>query len=150
MDSNLSLDYLVIRSTLSFWSRFHQHFTSAFFCTKFWHQKLQSCVLGLKFFGAKIWAKKRTQNVDKIDYCLGIFGPWMHPMQFLSVSYFFLSFFNTICVFLLNCLRNSSDYAHNNVKSANEYNMGINQLTMPSDKLQRFYVFQLCISIQNL
>ncbi len=28
------------------------------FCTKFWRQKLQSCVLGLKFFGAKISAKK--------------------------------------------------------------------------------------------
>jgi hypothetical protein len=29
----------------------------------FWRQKLQSCILGLKFFGAKISA----QNVDEID-----------------------------------------------------------------------------------
>jgi len=35
------------------------------FRTKFWRQKLQSCVLGLKFFVAKI----SVQNVDEIDNC---------------------------------------------------------------------------------
>jgi len=38
-------------------SQFHQRFTLAFFCTKFWRQKFPSCVLGWKFFGAKILAK---------------------------------------------------------------------------------------------
>jgi len=37
-------------------------FYSCVFCTKFWSQKLQSCVLGLKIFGAKILAK----NVQKM------------------------------------------------------------------------------------
>jgi len=32
---------------------------------KFWHQKLQSCGLGLKFFGAKILEKMLPQNVDE-------------------------------------------------------------------------------------
>jgi len=49
-------------------SQFHQRFMRAFFCTKFWPQKLQSCVLGLRFFGTKILYKKmRAQNVDEID-----------------------------------------------------------------------------------
>jgi hypothetical protein len=39
------------------WSQFHQHFTCTFLPI-FWRQKLQSCVLGLEFFGAKISAKK--------------------------------------------------------------------------------------------
>jgi len=39
---------------ISYWSQFHQHFTSAFFVQKFGAKKLQSCVLGLKFVGAKI------------------------------------------------------------------------------------------------
>jgi len=34
----------------------------AHFCTKFWHQKLQSCVLGLKFFGTKISYKKQARK----------------------------------------------------------------------------------------
>jgi len=38
-------------------------FYASVLCTKFWHLKLQSCVLGLKFFGAKISAT----NVDEID-----------------------------------------------------------------------------------
>jgi hypothetical protein len=38
-----------------------------FFVKKFWRQKLQSCVLGLKFFGTKILAKKAQVNVDEID-----------------------------------------------------------------------------------
>jgi len=32
-------------------------FYKSVFCTKFWRQKLQSCFLGLKFFGAKISAQ---------------------------------------------------------------------------------------------
>ncbi len=32
-------------------------FYACIFCTKFWRQKLQSCVLGLKFFGTKILCK---------------------------------------------------------------------------------------------
>jgi len=33
-------------------------FYARVFCMKFWHQKLQSCVLGLKFFGTKILYEK--------------------------------------------------------------------------------------------
>ncbi len=33
-------------------------FYASIFCTKFWCQKSQSCVLGLKFFGEKILAQK--------------------------------------------------------------------------------------------
>jgi len=46
--------YLLICSQLR--SQFHQRFTRAFIVRnlKFWCQKLQSCVLCLKFFGAKI------------------------------------------------------------------------------------------------
>jgi len=40
----------------------------ASFCKQIWCQKLQSCCLGLKFFGTKILAKKHAQNVDEIDY----------------------------------------------------------------------------------
>jgi len=40
----------------------HESISSTFyaciFCTKFWHQNLQSSVLGLKFFGAKISYKR--------------------------------------------------------------------------------------------
>ncbi len=48
--------YQVKHSTnlLSISSTFYMHI----FCMKFWRQKLQNCVLGLKFFGAKISAKK--------------------------------------------------------------------------------------------
>jgi len=35
-------------------------FYACIFCTKFWHQKLQSCVLGLKCFVAKIMYEKQT------------------------------------------------------------------------------------------
>jgi len=42
-------------------SRFHQHFTREFGANIlgpiFWRQKLQSCILGWKFFGAKILAQ---------------------------------------------------------------------------------------------
>jgi hypothetical protein len=45
---------------------------SSTFYTLFFHQyfgakKLQSCVLGLKIFGAKILSKKERLNVDEID-----------------------------------------------------------------------------------
>jgi len=41
----------------------------AHFCTKLWRQKLQSYVLGLKFFGAKKYKQKKcAQNVDEIYY----------------------------------------------------------------------------------
>ncbi len=42
-------------------------FLFLFFSTKFWGQKLQSCVFGFKFFGVKILAEKCVQNVDEID-----------------------------------------------------------------------------------
>jgi len=42
------------------------NFTRAFFVQNFGAKKLQSCNLGSKFFGAKILAKKLTQNVDEI------------------------------------------------------------------------------------
>ncbi len=35
----------------------------AHFCTKFWSQKLQTCVLGLIFFGAKILHKKHAHKM---------------------------------------------------------------------------------------
>jgi len=81
--------------TLSFWSRFHQHFTRAFFVQNFGTKNYKAVFWDWNFLAPKYRRKKRTQNVEKIDYCLGIFGPWMHPMQFFSVSYFFLSFFNS-------------------------------------------------------
>ncbi len=37
------------------------------FLMKFRREKLQSCVLGLKFFGAKILYEKCAQNVDEIE-----------------------------------------------------------------------------------
>jgi hypothetical protein len=37
-------------------------FYTPIFRTKFWQQKLQSCVLGLKFFVGKISYKKRTRK----------------------------------------------------------------------------------------
>jgi len=37
-------------------------FYARVFYAKFWRQKIQSCVLGLRFFGAKILYKKRTRK----------------------------------------------------------------------------------------
>jgi len=52
---NVSYLFLsALRNEVSISSTFYTHL----FASIFWRQKLQSCVLGLKFFGAKISAKK--------------------------------------------------------------------------------------------
>ena len=60
-----TLNQFVLRISSS--GRFHQHTRKAFsrdkesisstfniFCTKFWRQKLQTCVMPMKFFGTKM------------------------------------------------------------------------------------------------
>ncbi len=41
-DVSLSNKIFATSSSSMSWSQFHQRFTHAFFCMKFWHQKLQS------------------------------------------------------------------------------------------------------------
>jgi len=71
-------------------SQFHQHFTHAFygcvFCTKFWRQKFQSCVLGFEFFDAQISYEKRTRKtLMKLTPCCSSL-----PLSYnFSVSYNF-------------------------------------------------------------
>jgi len=63
-------------------------FYSSVFCTKFWHQKLLSCVLSLRFFGAKI----SVQNVR-----IKCWWIWQHV--FTVICYTIILFANSILKF---------------------------------------------------
>jgi len=55
---NISLRLWVAEGQESISSTFYERV----FCTKFWDQKLQSCVLGLKFFGTKFLCEKGARK----------------------------------------------------------------------------------------
>jgi len=72
-------------------------FYSSIFCAKFWHQKLQSCVLGLKFFGTiNISTKCAHKMLKKYDtrcpfyqhlgatFCPNIFLPKNYKAKTIS------------------------------------------------------------------
>jgi len=59
--------------TLSFWSRFHQHFTRAFFVQNFGTKNYKAVFWDWNFLAPKYRRKKRTQNVEKNWLLLGYF-----------------------------------------------------------------------------